>query len=170
MVIDFGHHYIPAELGRLTWTRRSRQNARRDGAFITVRHGSGAATWIASASASPYKLHSRLGHDAGELPDANITRSCNEIIKTFRQPGYAPVLGTNPDCRLDRAISELGLKGVTISSQVDRLSSTPTCSHRFTMMNRLAYLHASRIIAQGYSLMQDHAAGDSHVSSISAWR
>ena len=133
MVIDFEHHYIPVELARrMGINTENKSIVEEDGMAKANVHAQlfdlmrKSTTWIEPASTSPCKLYPGMGYDAGELPVAQrfARANCKKII-----PGASsdlahlpPLEGEAGLTELERAVGELGLKGVTISSQVHGLS------------------------------------------------
>lgn len=167
MVIDFEHHYIPAELGRRLGMDPSKKEAvrTRDATVhaqlfdmaAQIRDMDRAGIGVAVQSCI-------LGWDT-TLENCRLINDCTaRLQKDYPQRfvglAHAPVLeGNNALQELERAIGPLGLKGVTISSQVNGL---PLDAAEFTpfydLMNRLGvpvFVHPA-LSPKGYSLMQDY--------------
>jgi predicted TIM-barrel fold metal-dependent hydrolase len=167
MVIDFEHHYIPAELGRrMGMDPTKKEGVRTRDAFVhsqlfdmeaQIRDMDRAGIDLAVQSCI-------LGWDT-TLENCRLLNDCTaelqkEYPSRFVGLAHAPVLEGDGALReVKRAVSELGLKGVTISSQVNGL---PLDAKEFTpfyeLMNRLAvpiFVHPA-LAPKGYSLMQDY--------------
>ena len=129
MVIDFEHHYIPAELGRSLGMDPTRKEAvrTRDATVHSqlfdldaqVRDMDRAGVDIAVQSCI-------LGWDT-TLENCRLLNDCTARLQRdyrarFVGLAHAPVLEEDGLRELDRSVSQLGLKGVTISSQVNGLS------------------------------------------------
>jgi aminocarboxymuconate-semialdehyde decarboxylase len=167
MVIDFEHHYIPAELGRRFGMDPARKEAVR--------------TRDATVHAQLFDLEAQLrdmdragidiavqscilGWDT-TLENCRLLNDCTarvqkEYAGRFVGLAHAPVLdGPGGLEELNRAVSRLGLKGVTISSQVNGLSlDAKEFTPFYELMNGLAvpiFVHPA-LSPKGYSLMQDY--------------
>jgi predicted TIM-barrel fold metal-dependent hydrolase len=167
MVIDFEHHYIPAELGRRLGMDPAKKDAirTRDATVHSQLFDMEAQLRDMDRVGIDVAVQSCiLGWDT-TLENCQLLNDCTARLqrdypKRFVGLAHAPVLEDESGLReLDRAVSELGLKGVTISSQVDGLSLD---ANEFTpfydLMNRLAvpiFVHPA-LSPKGYSLMQDY--------------
>jgi aminocarboxymuconate-semialdehyde decarboxylase len=166
MIIDFEHHYIPAELGRRLGMDPTRKEA--------------VKTRDATVHAQLFDLEAqlrdmdRVGIDVAVqsciLGWDTTLENCRLINDSTAQaqkdyPGrfvglaHAPILEEDGLRELERAIGELGLKGVTISSQVNGL---PLDAKEFVafyeLMRRLGvpiFVHPA-LAPKGYSLMNDY--------------
>jgi predicted TIM-barrel fold metal-dependent hydrolase len=166
MIIDFEHHYIPAELGRRLGMDPTRKE--------TVK------TRDATVHAQLFDLEAQL-RDMDRVGIDVAVQSCilgwettlencrliNDCTATAQQQyrgrfvglAHAPILEEDGLRELERAIDELGLKGVTISSQVNGL---PLDAKEFVafyeLMRRLRvpiFVHPA-LAPTGYSLMNDY--------------
>jgi len=166
MIIDFEHHYIPAALGRRLGMDPTRKEA--------------VKTRDATVHAQLFDLEAqlrdmdRVGIDVAVqsciLGWDTTLENCRLINDSTAQaqkdyPGrfvglaHAPILEEDGLRELERAIGELGLKGVTISSQVNGL---PPDAKEFVafyeLMRRLRvpiFVHPA-LAPKGYSLMNDY--------------
>ena len=165
MVIDFEHHYIPAELGRRLGLDPTKKEAVR--------------TRDASVHSQLFDLQAQildmdragidiavqtciLGWDT-TLENCRLLNDCTARLQRdypgrFVGLAHAPVLDGEAGWReLERAISELGLKGVTISSQVNGLSlDAKEFTPFYELMKKLAvpiFVHPA-LSPKGYTLMQ----------------
>ncbi|HEX9787973.1 MAG TPA: amidohydrolase family protein [Candidatus Binatia bacterium] len=167
MIIDFEHHYIPAELGRRLGMDPAKKEAVR--------------TRDATVHSQLFDLEAqirdmdRVGIDVAvqscilgwdtPLENCKLLNDCTarlqkEYPDRFVGLAHAPVLdGDGGLGEVDRAVSELGLKGVTISSQVNGLSlDAKELTPFYEIMRRLAvpiFVHPA-LAPKGYSLMQDY--------------
>jgi predicted TIM-barrel fold metal-dependent hydrolase len=167
MVIDFEHHYIPAELGRrMGMDPSKKEGVRTRDAFVhsqlfdmeaQIRDMDRAGIDVAVQSCI-------LGWDT-TLENCRLINDCTaELQKNyparFAGLAHAPVLEGDAGLReVERSIAQLGLKGATISSQVNGL---PLDAKEFTpfydLMNRLGapiFIHPA-LSPKGYDLMQDY--------------
>jgi len=167
MVIDFEHHYIPAELGRrLGMDPAKKEAVRTHDATVhsqlfdleaQIRDMDRAGIDVAVQSCI-------LGWDT-TLENCRLLNDCTARLQRdysgrFVGLAHAPVLDGDAGLEeLDRAVSGLGLKGMTISSQVHGLSlDAKEFAPFFELMNRLAvpiFVHPA-LSPKGYSLMQDY--------------
>jgi len=166
MIIDFEHHYIPAELGRRLGIDPTRKQA--------------VKTRDATVHAQLFDLEAqlrdmdRVGIDIAvqscilgwdtTLENCRLINDCTAAAQQqhrgrFVGLAHAPVLEEDGLRELERAIGELGLKGVTISSQVNGL---PVDAKEFNafyqLMRRLRvpiFVHPA-LAPKGYSLMNDY--------------
>lgn len=166
MIIDFEHHYIPAELGRRLGMDPTRKEA--------------VKTRDATVHAQLFDLEAqlrdmdRVGIDVAvqscilgwdtTLENCRLINDCTATVQQqyrgrFVGLAHAPILEEDGLRELERAIDELGLKGVTISSQVNGL---PLDAREFVafyeLMRRLGvpiFVHPA-LAPKGYSLMNDY--------------
>ena len=167
MVIDFEHHYIPAELGR-RWgmdpakkeavrTRDAMVHAQLFDMEAQIRDMDRAGIDVAVQSCI-------LGWDT-TLENCRLLNDCTARLQRdhadrFVGLAHAPVLdGESGLSEIDRAVSELGLKGVTISSQVNGLSlDAVEFTPFYKLMKSLAvpiFVHPA-LGPKGYDLMKDY--------------
>ena len=167
MVIDFEHHYIPAELGRRLGMDPGRKEAvrTRDATVHSQLFDMDAQLRDMDRVGIDVAVQSCiLGWDT-TLENCRLLNDCTARLqrdypKRFVGLAHAPVLEGESGLReLDRAVSELGLKGVTISSQVDGLSlDAKEFTPFYDLMARLAvpiFVHPA-LSPKGYSLMHDY--------------
>lgn len=166
MVIDFEHHYIPAELGRRLGMDPAKEAVRTRDATVhsqlfdmeaQIRDMDRVGIDVAVQSCI-------LGWDT-TLENCQLLNDCTARLQKdysgrFVGLAHAPVLEGDAGVQeLDRAVSELGLKGVTISSQVNGLSlDAKEFTPFYEIMKRLAvpiFVHPA-LAPKGYSLMQDY--------------
>jgi predicted TIM-barrel fold metal-dependent hydrolase len=167
MVIDFEHHYIPAELGRrMGMDPTKKEGVRTRDAFVhsqlfdmeaQIRDMDRAGIDLAVQSCI-------LGWDT-TLENCRLLNDCTaelqkEYPSRFVGLAHAPVLAGNGALReVERAVSELGLKGVTISSQVNGLPlDAKEFAPFYALMSRLGapiFVHPA-LSPKGYDLMQDY--------------
>ena len=166
MIVDFEHHYIPAELGRRFGIDPTRKE--------TVK------TRDATVHAQLFDLEAqlrdmdRVGIDVAvqscilgwdtTLENCRLINDCTAQAQRdypgrFAGLAHAPVLEEAGLRELERAVGELELKGVTISSQVNGL---PLDAKEFTafyeLMEKLRlpiFVHPA-LAPKGYSLMNDY--------------
>jgi predicted TIM-barrel fold metal-dependent hydrolase len=167
MVVDFEHHYIPAELGRRFGLDPTNKEA--------------VKTRDATVHAQLFDLEAqirdmdRVGMDVAvqtcilgwntTLENCQLINECSaRAQKDYpgRFVGLAhvpPLEGTAALKELERAIVELGLKGVTIPSQVNGLSlDAEEFTPFYDLMNKLGvpiFIHPA-LAPKGYSLLQDY--------------
>lgn len=167
MIVDFEHHYVPAELGRRLGVDPANPRPMRIGGATLhpllfdvdaqLRDMDKAGIDIAVKSCV-------LGWGAS-LEHCRLLNDCTARLQTdhgnrFVGLAHAPILqGKDGLEELDRAVTELGLKGVTIPSQVDGRSLD---SHEFmpfySLMNRLdvpIFVHPA-LAPKGYDLLEDY--------------
>ena len=166
MIIDFEHHYIPAELGRRLGIDPTRKEAMK--------------TRDATVHAQLFDLEAQL-RDMDQVGIDVAVQSCilgwdttlencrliNDCTATVQQQyrgrfvglAHAPILEEDGLRELERAIDVLGLKGVTISSQVNGL---PLDAREFVAFYELMrclgvpiFVHPA-LAPKGYSLMNDY--------------
>ena len=167
MVIDFEHHYIPAELGRRLGMDPTKKEAvrTRDATVHSQLFDMEAQIRDMDRAGIDVAVQSCvLGWDATLENCRLINDSTAQLQKDYPHRfvglAHAPVL--DGECglqELDRAISELGLQGVTISSQVNGLSlDAREFTPFYDLMDRLGvpiFVHPA-LSPKGYSLMQDY--------------
>jgi predicted TIM-barrel fold metal-dependent hydrolase len=166
MVIDFEHHYIPVELGRRLGMDPGRREAVRTGdASIhsqlfdleaQIRDMDRAGIDIAVQSCI-------LGWDT-TLENCQVLNDCGaklqrEFPTRFVALTHAPVLEAVGLSEVKRAVSELGLKGVTVSSQMNGLSlDAKEFTPFYDLVSRLGvpiFVHPA-LGPKGYDLMKDY--------------
>jgi predicted TIM-barrel fold metal-dependent hydrolase len=167
MVIDFERHYIPAELGRrMGMDPTKKEGVRTRDAFVhsqlfdmeaQIRDMDRAGIDLAVQTCI-------LGWDT-TLENCRLLNECTaelqkEYPSRFVGLAHAPVLEGNGALReVERAVSELGLKGVTISSQVNGLPlDAKEFAPFYDSMKRLGspiFVHPA-LSPKGYDLMQDY--------------
>lgn len=167
MIIDFEHHYIPAELGRrLGMDPTKKEGVRTRDAMVhsqlfdldaQIRDMDSVGIDVAVQSCI-------LGWDT-TLENCQLLNDCAARLQRdyparFVGLAHAPVLAGEAGLReLERAVSELGLQGVTISSQVNGLSlDAKEFTPLYELVNRLGvpiFVHPA-LSPKGYSLMQDY--------------
>jgi len=167
MVVDFEHHYIPAELGRRFGLDPTKKEA--------------VKTRDATVHAQLFDLQAqirdmdRVGIDVAvqscilgwdtTLENCRLINDCSRRAqKDFpgRFVGLAhipPLGGAAALEELERAIGELGLVGVTIPSQVNALSlDAEEFTPFYALVNKLGmpiFVHPA-LAPKGYSLLQDY--------------
>jgi aminocarboxymuconate-semialdehyde decarboxylase len=167
MVVDFEHHYIPAELGRrfgldptkkeAVKTRDATVHAQLFDLEAQIRDMDRAGMDVAVQTCI-------LGWDT-TLENCQLINECSaRAQKDYpgRFVGLAhvpPLEGTAALKELERAIVELGLKGVTIPSQVNGLSlDEGEFTPFYDLTNNLGvpiFVHPA-LAPKGYSLLQDY--------------
>jgi predicted TIM-barrel fold metal-dependent hydrolase len=167
MIIDFEHHYIPAELGRrLGMDPTKKEGVRtRDAMVHSQLFDLDAQILDMDRVGIDVAVQSCiLGWDT-TLENCRLINDCTARLQRdyparFVGLAHAPVLdGEAGLSELDRAVSKLGLQGVTISSQVNGLSlDAKEFTPLYELMNRLGvpiFVHPA-LSPKGYSLMQDY--------------
>jgi predicted TIM-barrel fold metal-dependent hydrolase len=167
MIIDFEHHYIPAELGRrLGMDPTKKEGVRtRDAMVHSQLFDLDAQILDMDRVGIDVAVQSCiLGWDTS-LENCQLLNDCTARLQRdyparFVGLAHAPVLeGEAGLSELDRAVSKLGLQGVTISSQVNGLSlDAKEFTPLYELMNRLGvpiFVHPA-LSPKGYSLMQDY--------------
>jgi aminocarboxymuconate-semialdehyde decarboxylase len=167
MVIDFEHHYIPVELGRRLGMDPTKKEAvrTRDATVHSQLFDLDAQIRDMDRVGIDVAVQSCiLGWDT-TLENCRLLNDCTARLQSdypgrFVGLAHAPVLDGEAGLReLERAVSELGLKGVTISSQVNGLSlDAKEFTPLYKLMNRLGvpiFVHPA-LSPKGYSLMQDY--------------
>ncbi|HEX2930429.1 MAG TPA: amidohydrolase family protein [Candidatus Binatia bacterium] len=167
MVIDFEHHYIPAELGRRFGLDPAKKEA--------------VKTRDATVHAQLFDLEAqirdmdRVGIDIAvmscilgwDTPQENCrlindtsARIQKEYPARFVGLAHAPILDGNAGLKeVERAVEELGFKGVTISSQVNGLSlDAAEFAPFYELIKRLdvpVFVHPA-LAPKGYALLNDY--------------
>jgi aminocarboxymuconate-semialdehyde decarboxylase len=167
MVVDFEHHYIPAELGRRFGLDPTKKEAvkTRNATVHAQLFDLGAQIQDMDRVGIDLAVQSSiLGWDT-TLENCQLINECSaRAQKNYpgRFVGLAhipPLDGTAALKELERAISELGLKGVTIPSQVNGLSlDAGEFTPFYDLTNRLGvpiFVHPA-LAPKGYSLLQDY--------------
>jgi predicted TIM-barrel fold metal-dependent hydrolase len=166
MVVDFEHHYIPAELGRKMGLDPTRKESvrTRDATVHSQLFDLEAQLHDMDRVGIDVAVQSCiLGWDA-TLENCQLINDCTATMqkehpKRFVGLAHAPVMEIAGLRELERAVSELGLKGVTISSQVNGLSiDAKEFTPFYDLMNRLGvpiFVHPA-LAPKGYSLMLDY--------------
>jgi predicted TIM-barrel fold metal-dependent hydrolase len=166
MVVDFEHHYIPVELGRRLGMDPERKEAVRTGdasihsqlfdLSAQIRDMDRAGIDVAVQSCI-------LGWDT-TLENCQLLNDCGAKLQRdypgrFVALAHAPVLESAGVREIDRAVRELGLKGVTISSQVNGLSlDAKEFTPFYDLVNPLGvpiFVHPA-LGPKGYDLMKDY--------------
>jgi predicted TIM-barrel fold metal-dependent hydrolase len=166
MVVDFEHHYIPAELGRKMGLDPTRKESvrTRDATVHSQLFDLEAQLHDMDRVGIDVAVQSCiLGWDA-TLENCQLINDCTATMqkehpKRFVGLAHAPVMEIAGLRELERAVSELGLKGVTISSQANGLSlDAKEFTPFYDLMNRLGvpiFVHPA-LAPKGYSLMLDY--------------
>ena len=167
MIIDFEHHYIPAELGRKLGMDPTRKEAvrTRDASVHSQLFDMEAQLRDMDRAGIDVAVQSCiLGWDT-TLDNCRLLNDCTARLQKdyphrFVGLAHAPVLdGKEALEEIERAVSRLGLKGVTIPSQVNGLSlDAKEFTPFYGLMNRLAvpiFVHPA-LSPTGYGLMQDY--------------
>jgi predicted TIM-barrel fold metal-dependent hydrolase len=166
MVIDFEHHYIPVELGRRLGMNTERKDA--------VRTGDAAIHSQLFDLSAQLRDMDRAGIDVAvqscilgwdtSLENCRLLNDCGAKLQQdypqrFIALAHGPVLEEAGVREIERAVSELGLKGVTISSQVDGLSlDAKEFSPLYDLIHRLRvpiFVHPA-LGPKGYPLLNDY--------------
>ena len=166
MVIDFEHHYIPVELGERLGMDPTRKDAVRTGdasihsqlfdLTAQIRDMDRAGIDIAVQSCI-------LGWDT-TLENCQLLNDCtaqlqHDYPKRFVGLAHAPALEAAGLREFERAVSQLGLKGVTISSQINGLSlDAEEFTPLYELVKRLdvpIFVHPA-LGPKGYELMKDY--------------
>jgi len=166
VIIDFEHHYIPAELGRRLGMDTTRKDAVRTG--------------DASVHAQLFDLDAqiadmdRVGIDVAvqscilgwdtSLDTCRLINDCTaraqkDYSDRFVGLAHAPVFEAGGLREIERALAALGLKGATISSQVNGLSlDAQEFTPFYELLEKLRapiFVHPA-LAPKGYSLMNDY--------------
>jgi predicted TIM-barrel fold metal-dependent hydrolase len=170
MVVDFEHHYIPVELARRLGINTETRTVVKEGGFDKATVHTQLFNLEAQigdmdrAGIDVAVLTSILGWDA-TLENCRLLNDCTaEVQRKFpgRFVGLAhipPLEGEPALGELERAVSQLGLKGVTISSQVRGL---PLDADEFKPFYTAAetlrapvFVHPA-LAPKGYDLLKDY--------------
>ena len=166
MVIDFEHHYIPAELGRRLGMDPTRKDAVRTGDASIHSQLFDLDAQIADMDRAGIDMAVQsciLGWDT-TLENCQLLNDCTAQLqrdypKRFVGLAHAPALEASGLRELERAVSQLGLKGVTISSQVNGLSlDAKEFTPFYDLIRRLdvpIFVHPA-LGPKGYELMNDY--------------
>jgi aminocarboxymuconate-semialdehyde decarboxylase len=167
MVVDFEHHYIPAELGRRFGLDPTKKEAvkTRNATVHAQLFDLGAQIQDMDRVGIDVAVQSCiLGWDT-TLENCQLINECSaRAQKDYpgRFVGLAhvpPLEGTAALEELERAIVERGLKGVTIPSQVNGLSlDAGEFTPFYDLANKLRvpiFVHPA-LAPKGYSLLQDY--------------
>ena len=167
MVVDFEHHYIPTELGRRFGLDPTKKEAvkTRDATVHGRLFDLGAQIQDMDRVGIDVAVQSCiLGWDT-TLENCQLINQCSACAQKDypgRFVGLAhvpPLEGTAALKELERAIVELGLKGVTIPSQVNGLSlDAGEFTPFYDLANKLGvpiFVHPA-LAPKGYSLLQDY--------------
>jgi predicted TIM-barrel fold metal-dependent hydrolase len=166
MVIDFEHHYIPAELGLRFSMDPTRKDAVRTGDASIHSQLFDLDAQIADMERAGIDIAVQsciLGWDT-TLENCQLLNDCtaqlqHDYPKRFVGLAHAPAFEAAGLRELERAVSQLGLKGVTISSQINGLSLD---AKEFTPFYDLIkgldvpiFVHPA-LGPKGYELMKDY--------------
>lgn len=166
MVVDFEHHYIPAELGRKLGMDPTRKEAvrTRDATVHSQLFDMEAQLCDMDRVGIDIAVQSCiLGWDT-TLENCQLINDCTarlqrEHPQRFVGLAHAPVLDAGGLSEVERAVGQLGLKGATISSQVNGLSlDAKEFMPLYDLMHRLKapiFVHPA-LSPKGYSLMLDY--------------
>jgi aminocarboxymuconate-semialdehyde decarboxylase len=167
MVIDFEHHYIPAELGRRMGMDPNRKDAVRTGDASIHSQLFDLSAQIVDMDRAGIDVAVQsciLGWDT-TLENCQLLNDCTaRVQKDFpgRFVGLAhvpPLDGEAALAEFERAINELALKGVTISSQVNGLSLDAKEFQPFfaraEKLGATVFVHPA-LGPKGYDLMKDY--------------
>ncbi len=166
MVIDFEHHYIPAELGRrfgLDPTKKEAVKTRDATVHAQLFDLDGQIADMDRVGIDVAVQSCILGWDT-TLDNCQLINDCTARAQKdypgrFVGLAHAPVMEDAGLRELDRAISELGLKGVTISSQVNALSlDAKEFTPFYDLIKKLdvpIFVHPA-LAPKGYALMNDY--------------
>jgi predicted TIM-barrel fold metal-dependent hydrolase len=167
MVVDFEHHYIPAELGRRFGLDPTKKEAvkTRDATVHAQLFDLAAQIQDMDRVGIDVAVQSCiLGWDT-TLENCQLINECSARAQKdypgrFVALAHVPPLeGTAALKELEHAIGELGLVGVTIPSQVNGLSlDAGTLTPFYDLANKLGvpiFVHPA-LAPKGYSLLQDY--------------
>ena len=166
MVIDFEHHYIPAELRRrfgLDPTKKEAAKTRDATVQAQLFDLDGQIADMDHVGVDVAVQSCILGWDTTldncQLINDFTARAQKDYPGRFVGLAHAPVMEDAGLRELDRAISELGLKGVTISSQVNALSlDAKEFTPFYDLIKKLdvpIFVHPA-LAPKGYALMNDY--------------
>jgi aminocarboxymuconate-semialdehyde decarboxylase len=170
MVIDFEHHYIPRELARrMGISTEGKTTVQEDGVNKANVHGQlfdieAQIQDMDRAGIDVAVQSCILGWDTS-LENSRLLNDCAAQLQTGywgRFAGLAHIPPLDGDAaleELERAVSRLGLKGVTISSQVKGLSLDAEPFRPFyELVNKLRvpiFVHPA-LAPRGYDLLKDY--------------
>jgi aminocarboxymuconate-semialdehyde decarboxylase len=167
MIVDFEHHYIPAELGQRFGLDPTKKEAvkTRDATVHAQLFDLGAQIRDMDRAGVDMAVQSCiLGWDT-TLENCKLINDCSAQAEKdypgrFVGLAHVPALeGAAALRELERAIGERGLKGVTIPSQVNALSlDAKEFTPFYELVNRLRvpiFVHPA-LAPKGYSLLQDY--------------
>jgi len=170
MVIDFEHHYIPVELARRMGINPEEKTIVEESGFAKANVHSQLFDLDAQlndmdrAGIDVAVLSCILGWDAS-LENCRLLNDATAKIQkqsAGRFLGFAhipPLGGTDALHEMERAVGDLGLKGVTISSQIDGLSLDAQLLQPFyQLMIQLGapiFVHPA-LAPKGYDLLKDY--------------
>lgn len=166
MVIDFEHHYIPAELGRRLGMDPTRKEAVRTGDASIHSQLFDLTAQLEDMDRAGIDIAVQsciLGWDT-TLENCQLLNDCTAKLqqdypKRFVGLAHAPVLEAAGVREVERAVSQLGLKGATISSQVSGLSlDAKEFTPLYDLINQLdvpIFVHPA-LGPKGYDLMKDY--------------
>jgi len=166
MVVDFEHHYIPAELGRKLGMDSTRKEAvkTRDATVHSQLFDLDAQLRDMDRVGIDIAVQSCIFGWDTTLENCQLINDCTaQLQKDYPQRfvglAHAPVMDGAGLRELERAVSQLGLKGVTISSQVNGLSlDAKEFAPFYDLMARLGapiFVHPA-LAPKGYDLMLDY--------------
>jgi aminocarboxymuconate-semialdehyde decarboxylase len=167
MVVDFEHHYIPAELGRRFGLDPTKKEAvkTRNATVHAQLFDLGAQIQDMDRVGIDVAVQSCILGWGTTLENCQLINECSaRAQKDYpgRFVGLAhvpPLEGTAALEELERAIVERGLKGVTIPSQVNALSlDAGEFTPFYDLANKLGvpiFVHPA-LAPKGYSLLQDY--------------
>ena len=166
MIIDFEHHYIPAELGTRLGMDPKRKEAvkTRDATVHSQLFDLDAQIADMDRVGIDVAVQSCiLGWDT-TVENCQLINDCTaklqkDFPRRFVGLAHAPVLEEAGLRELKRAIVDLGLKGVTVSSQVNGLSlDAKEFTPFYDLIQKLdvpIFVHPA-LAPKGYSLMNDY--------------
>jgi len=166
MVIDFEHHYIPVELGRRLGMDPGRKEAVRTGDASIHSQLFDLAAQICDMDRAGIDIAVQsciLGWDTS-LENCQLLNGCaaklqQDYPKRFVGLAHAPVFEAAGIREVERAVNQLGLKGVTIASQVNGLSlDAKEFTPFYDLINQLGvpiFVHPA-LGPKGYDLMKDY--------------
>jgi aminocarboxymuconate-semialdehyde decarboxylase len=170
MIIDFEHHYIPVELARRMGINPDRRTIVEEGGFAKANVHSQLFDLAAQlsdmdrAGIDVAVLSCILGWDA-TLENCRLINDATAKIQKesagrFVGLAHIPPLAANDALHeIDRAITDLGLKGVTISSQIDGLSlDAERLQPFYEIIMKLGvpiFVHPA-LAPKGYDLLNDY--------------
>ena len=166
MIIDFEHHYVPAELGRrlgLDPTRKEAVRTRDASVHSQLFDMEAQLRDMDRAGIDVAVQTCILGWDTS-LENCALLNDCSADLQKsyptrFVALAHAPVLEDGGLREVERAIDRLRLKGVTIPSQGSGLSlDAKEFTPFYDLMNRLQapiFVHPA-LSPKGYDLMRDY--------------